>query len=69
VFIVAMGFSQVDILGFSIGSFVAQQIVSSKPMPGNAGWSSSRATESRKLPVIAVTQQRTIAWPSPAGIR
>jgi pimeloyl-ACP methyl ester carboxylesterase len=30
-FIAAMGFSQVDILGFSIGSFVAQQIALVRP--------------------------------------
>ena len=30
-FLVAMGFSQVDLLGFSIGSFVAQQITLVRP--------------------------------------
>jgi pimeloyl-ACP methyl ester carboxylesterase len=31
VFLAAMGFSQVDLLGFSIGSFVAQQITLTRP--------------------------------------
>jgi pimeloyl-ACP methyl ester carboxylesterase len=30
-FVVAMGFSQVDLLGFSIGSFVAQQVALVRP--------------------------------------
>ena len=34
-----------------------------------AGWTSLQATESRKLPITAVAQRRTIAWPSPAPAR
>jgi len=34
-----------------------------------AGWTSSQATESRKLPIMAVAQRRTIACPSPVPAR
>ena len=39
-FLTAMEFGQADVLGFSIGSFVAQQIALVPSRPSSAGWCS-----------------------------
>ena len=67
-FIAAMQFSQVDLLGFSIGSFVAQQIALVR-LACTAGPRRSSAPSAHRTPARRPTWTCSSPGPPPAGRR